>query len=138
MSAKPSIRTVMLIDDELVDQMIYKRVMDRSGEVETVITFQAADEALKFLTGAEREPVDVIFLDINMPRMTGFEFLEAANSELGDSFAKAVVMMLTTSASPHDIKRANDFDMVKMFATKPLTVDHIKSVSEILENSASF
>lgn len=128
----------MLVDDELVDQMIYKRVIARSGEVESVIAFQAADEALAYLRGEDREPVDVIFLDINMPRMTGFEFLEAANNEFGDSFTKAVVMMLTTSESPSDKRRASEFDVIKMFATKPLTVEHISTVSEMIEDSNSF
>lgn len=123
---------VMLIDDELLDQKIYQRVLKRSGIVDEIITFQYADEALEYLKSIEPKSIDVIFLDINMPRMNGFEFLESATDEIGEEFAGAVIVMLTTSLNPADQERAMSFEVVRDFINKPLTEEHVLGVSNML------
>ena len=67
-----------------------------------------------------------------MPRMNGLQFLEAASRQLGPGFAKIVVAMLTTSLNPSDQERALEFDAVKEFIHKPLTVEHVQKVAEML------
>lgn len=119
----------LLVDDNRIDQRQYERVIKRSGLIGEVMTFTFADEALAHLKANPDLEVDVIFLDINLPRMNGFEFLEAAVSEIGNGFAKVVVAMLTTSLNPDDRTRAESFDVVKEFINKPLTVEHIEAVS---------
>lgn len=108
----PPIRIAPLINDEQVDQILYKMDLDESGLVQSLMSFRHAQEALEYLQKPDRAEIDVIFLDINMPCMTGFEFLEAA-AALGDSFAKIVVVMLTTSINPDDEMRARQFPVVK-------------------------
>ncbi len=136
MTPSLKIGTAMTIDDEKVDQMLYQRIMKRSGLVENVIAFRLAEEALDYLKSPDREQVDVIFLDINMPRMNGFEFLERAISELGEGFVDCVVIMLTTSLDPEDEERARRFHVVKDYLDKPLTPDNLKSVAELLRDAA--
>ena len=131
------IKTAMLIDDSEADQLLYSMVMERSGYIDNVITFTYADEALDYIKQPDRDSIDVIFLDINMPRMDGFEFLEAASSELGDKFAKAVIVMLTTSLDPKDHERADHYSVVKDFINKPLTVEHIENVIKLLSSQES-
>lgn len=126
------INLAMLIDDENVDQRLYKRVINRSGLIREVLVFSYADEALEHLKANPEIEVDVIFLDINMPRMNGFEFLDAAAKDLGEGFTKVVVAMLTTSLSPADQQRAKSFDVVKVYIQKPLTTDHIAEVDAIV------
>ena len=127
----------MLIDDEQYDQMIYKRVLDRSGLVGKVHSFQYAEEALEFLKNDERPRIDLVFLDINMPRMNGFEFLDAATKILGEGFADAVIIMLTTSLDPKDMQKAKEYEVVRDFINKPLTVRHVENAVELLSNSSS-
>ena len=122
---------VMLIDDEDVDQMLYQRILMRSGLVGTIYPFHYADDALTFLRETGRPKMDVIFLDINMPRMNGFEFLDAASDEIGATFVHAVVIMITTSLNVHDRERAERYEVVKQFINKPLTVDHVRNVAEL-------
>lgn len=127
-----SIETLLLIDDNELDQMLYKRIIERSGLVDQTLSFYYAEEALAFLERDRDFRVDVILLDINMPRMDGFEFLQAATERLGENFAKAVVVMLTTSLDPKDVERANSFSAVKDFLNKPLTAEHLKQISRLL------
>ena len=126
------ISTAMLIDDEKIDQMMYKRVINRTNMVENIISFTYAEEALEYLKGEGKDKVDVIFLDINMPRMNGFEFLDAAADEIGENFAKAVIIMLTTSLDLRDRERAARYDVVKDYINKPLEPDDLKRVAELL------
>lgn len=119
----------LLIDDNDIDQRYYQRVMRRSGLVGEVKVFSFADEALAFLAANRDLTIDAIFLDINMPRMNGFEFLEAATDQLGPDFAKVVVAMLTTSLNPADRARAESFEVVKAFINKPLTAQHVQDVA---------
>ena len=130
------IPTIMLIDDEAFDQKMYQRVIMRSGLVGKTLSFLYADEALAFLKQPGREPVDVILLDINKPRMNGFEFLSAATTHFGDSLARIVVVMLTTSLEPADQEKARGFSVVRAFITKPLTTRHLDDIAELLETAA--
>lgn len=131
------IQTAMLIDDERFDQKMYQRIINRSGMVGEILPFIYADEALVYLKSPDCKPIDVIFLDINMPRMNGFEFLSAATAALGAGFARMVVVMLTTSLEQSDRVRASAFPVVRRFISKPLTVDHLNDVADLLQQIRS-
>lgn len=124
------IQSVMLIDDEEIDRKSYERILKKSGIVGDVMSYGYADEALEYLANQAELPVDAILLDINMPRMDGFEFLDAATHRLGEDFAKVIVVMLTTSINPKDQARAENNPLVKDFLNKPLTVDDVFKVAE--------
>ena len=64
-----------------------------------------------------------------MPRMNGFDFLEATDESLSDVQSETSVAMLTTSENPRDRERAAPFKSVKWFLTKPLTNNHLESVA---------
>lgn len=132
MSDAAQIGTVMLVDDEALDQRHYRRVLERSGLVGEVISFVYPDEALAYLRKADRPAVDLLYLDINMPRLSGFEFLEIATKEFGPHFARTVVIMLTTSLEPSDEARARSFDVVHDFIAKPLTEDHVRAAAQMV------
>lgn len=136
MNTEPRIGTVMTIDDEKVDQMLYRRILERSGLVDKVLSFRMAPEALAHLRKTDRDPVDVILLDVNMPQMNGFEFLEAASAELGEHFVSGVVIMLTTSLNPEDKARALRFNVVRDCLDKPLRRENLVSIAQMLSQTA--
>ncbi len=123
---------VMVIDDQRFDQVAHRRVLEKSGLVGDIIVFQYAEEALAHLR-EDKRPLDVIFLDINMPRMNGFQFLEAAHREFGGAFAQAVVIMLTTSLDAGDRARAAQFAAVKHFISKPLKLEDVEHVAQLVQ-----
>ncbi|MEM6340411.1 MAG: response regulator [Pseudomonadota bacterium] len=127
------INTAVLIDDNPIDQRIYEKILMRSGLVNEVIVFSLAQPALDFLRTSPDRQIDVIFLDINMPMMDGFQFLEAATAEFDTGFTRIVVAMLTTSLNPSDKERARKFSVVREYITKPLTKQHIEDIANILD-----
>lgn len=131
MTPKP-IPVAMIIDDEAFDQKVYRRIIDRSGLVEKTLSFSAADEALDYLKQHPDDPIDLILLDINMPRMNGFEFLDAAARELRPNFAKVCIVMLTTSLDPLDRERAAQYEIVRDFLNKPLTLDDLSRLAKLI------
>ena len=80
--------------------------------------------------------VDLILLDINMPMMNGFEFLDAAQYYLGEKHPTPVVMMLTTSLSPKDRDLADQNPHVRGFMNKPLTDALVPKLVELVADTA--
>ncbi|MDJ0638857.1 MAG: response regulator [Paracoccaceae bacterium] len=120
----PKIDTLMIIDDSEIDLMLAARVAERSGQVATILRFQYAEKALDHIRSGVSPQPSLILLDINMPRMDGFEFLEALEGHLGPTFA-SVVVMLTTSMNPDDEERAESHPYVRDFRNKPLSEEMI-------------
>ncbi|MFK7876813.1 MAG: response regulator [Paracoccaceae bacterium] len=130
-SSTARIATMMLVDDNDFDQVMYKRIIGRSGLVDTLLQFLSAREALDYLQNGTHPLPDVVLLDINMPGMNGFDFLLEATDSLGARMCP-VVIMLTTSLNPADEAQASSFDIVKGFYTKPLANDMLETILQTL------
>ncbi|MEM6940244.1 MAG: response regulator [Pseudomonadota bacterium] len=126
------IPNLMLVDDERIDQRLYRRVIERTGLVDKLHQFMDAESALDFLDRGERPEIDAILLDINMPRMSGFDFLDVALERYGGQFTKVAVIMLTTSASKDDVVRALSFGVVKEYINKPLVRQHLEAIDALV------
>lgn len=129
--SKP-IRLAWIVDDNDIEQRHYTRLLLRSNAVESVRQFTYADDALDALIADPDVIVDALFLDINMPRMNGFEFLQAAAEQLGDRFSRVAVAIMTTSLNPADKAKAESIDVVRCFIAKPLTLAHIDAVARLV------
>lgn len=125
-------KTIILVDDESIDNRCHSRVLRRAGFEGTILTFAIAAEALDYLESESAVPVDMMFLDINMPLMDGFDFLERAHAKFGGAFDPSVVIMLTTSLDPADRARAAEFDVIKSYISKPLTAESYAAVLDDL------
>lgn len=127
------LKCVVLIDDDEPTNFLHRRVIERYGCAERIEVFQEAQRALDFLgtteNGAYVKP-ELIFLDINMPGMNGWEFLRAYEKLSDEQRAEIVVLMLTTSLNPDDKAQAESFDEVSGFLSKPLTKELLKEILE--------
>ena len=126
----------MIIDDDEMDQFFHHKTINDAGIFSEIISFYYAADALEYLKDPNTCEIDVIFLDINMPRMNGFEFLEAAYAEFGDSFAKVVVVMVTSSLDPQDLENANKYNVVKEYINKPISVEAVQNIGKLLPSWA--
>lgn len=115
---KANLINVVLIDDNLADNYIHRRVVEKSGVGRVLSDFTMAEEALDWLR-CQTETVHVIFLNINMPAMDGFGFLEQYQSLNEANQAECVVIFLTSSLNERDKTRAEEFGVDYQY--KPLT-----------------
>lgn len=115
------LKCVMLIDENPDDNFFHERVLRRSGLVGNVIVKLTAADALDYLkstTVHEDAHPDLIFLDINMPGMSGWEFLKEYGNLEKDSQSQAIVVM---TSDPNDAAWARMKNMVLDSRMKPLT-----------------
>jgi CheY-like chemotaxis protein len=122
---------IMLIDDNRDDNFFHERVIKKNNAAEIVIAMQSAKEALDYLVSRNENKTprpDLIFLDINMPGMNGWEFLHEYNKLDKQLQSRAIVIMLTTSENPDDQMKAKGINVVSDFKTKPLTVEMLEEV----------
>jgi CheY-like chemotaxis protein len=121
-------KNVMVIDDNQIDLYIAEKVMETTRFAEKVTCVSSAKEALAYLKplcDLPDELPQLIFLDINMPEMTGFDFLKEYQHLPESIRKKCIIMMLTTSLDENDRKQAEENQFVKRFLNKPLDRDKI-------------
>ncbi len=121
----------MLVDDNRDDNYYHERIIKKSNAANKVVIKESGLEALHYLKsagGTENPRPDLIFLDINMPGMNGWEFLEEFRKLDKNLQSKMVVIMLTTSVNPEDEAMAMTYDLLADFKTKPLTKEMLEDV----------
>jgi CheY-like chemotaxis protein len=128
---KQKLNCILLIDDDEPTNFLNRLVIEEVNCSERIETMQSAREALKYLSnasnGAYPRP-DLVFLDINMPAMDGWEFLEKYNQLPEEQKAKIIVVMLTTSFNPEDELKARNIDGISGFRNKPLTPEILMQI----------
>lgn len=112
-------KTCLLIDDDYIDNFVTHKIMETSNFAENVIVSRSAREAITSLSAGTLKP-DVIFLDVRMPMMSGFEFLEEYD-KLNIDKSAIKIFMLSSSLDPLDMKRSMDNKYITQFIHKPLT-----------------
>ena len=126
---QPLPQSVLIIDDSEPERYLIRRFLKKAGVTKTIFEAQHGQQALQFLTdqaGEAREkhpddfPPTFILLDINMPIMGGFEFLEEfAKLRVREPWLSTVVfVMLSSSERPEDVQRAMKYDFVKQYLSK--------------------
>jgi CheY-like chemotaxis protein len=119
----------LLIDDDDIFNYLSKRILLKSNAANSIIDFTNAKSALDFIRSTDSE-IDIILLDINMPIMNGFDFLDSfiqlANKQIS-------VYMLTSSIDDADMIKSLKYPCVKGYFSKPLTTDTIAQIYSIQE-----
>ena len=122
-------KTCLLIDDNYIDNFVTRRILEGSNFADKVIVTQSATEAIQSLRSGSVHP-DVIFLDIRMPLMGGFEFLQEYEKIDIEGKDDIKIFMLSSSLDPADMKKSINNKFITQFIHKPLTqkaLDEINS-----------
>jgi len=116
------LQKILLIDDNKIDNFFHERVIKKFDKDISVTSLLSAEEALDHLSNLQSaELPDLIFLDINMPRMNGWEFLQEYNKFESERKNCVIVIMLSTSEDPEDRERALEQGIASDYKSKPLT-----------------
>jgi CheY-like chemotaxis protein len=122
------LKRVLLVDDDPVSIFLLKGMLEKLQVTESIHTAKNGEQALKLiaeLINAQEHCPELIFLDINMPVMNGFEFMELFNHlDLKDSVN---IVVLTSSQDERDIKRMNDLG-IKKIIPKPLNKTEVMEI----------
>lgn len=127
---RKKLNSILLVDDDEDDNYYHQIIINKMNIVNKIDIAKNGIEAIAYLKNETHTPPDLIFLDLNMPKMNGWEFLERYKNLNIEQRAKVLIIILTTSANPDDIQRAKEIEEVTGFNTKPLTKEYL---AEILE-----
>jgi CheY-like chemotaxis protein len=117
---------ILIIDDNLIDQIVTKQLLKKQLHLPSIEVVDSGKKALQWLANYKKEPNDflILLLDIKMPEMDGFEFLEEfENQQYNITNTDFTIIMLSSSLDPKDRKRAKNNVYVKTLLSKPLQVE---------------
>ena len=127
---------VMLIDDNEIDNLINQKMIEAASIAEHIYIHTGARSAIEFLRNLEKLDKEtknvmpeVIFLDIDMPLMDGFQFLDEFEKLSEETKKKCKVVMLTSSINPQDVNKSKRYSYVKKYINKPLSQDNLVNLN---------
>ena len=128
---------VLLIDDDDTTNFLNKRLLEEMQVAREIMVYNNGKEAIDYLSEAcsedqssDKRCPDLIFLDIKMPVMDGFSFLDEYQRRKLDAKDHVIIMMLTSSASFYDLERLKNYSRVKKHYSKTLTKHDVQEVLE--------
>lgn len=131
------LQKVICIDDDPIALLLSKLVISKANFASEIVTLANGQEAMQYLerpqviaeNNASRQPL-LILLDLNMPVMDGWEFLEQFSLKLYEHYKDSKIILLSSSIDPNDIQKSRRFDMVLDFFPKPLTKEMLADIFE--------
>ncbi len=122
---------LLVIDDDEIIWVLIKDMLRELKLVDKIQTFSDGQTALSYLN--EIEPADVaplIVLDLNLPYLDGFEFLEIYERDFASRFPDTVIYILTTSVRESDRQQTLKYPFVRDFISKPMKIEQLKAMLE--------
>jgi CheY-like chemotaxis protein len=130
-----NIRNLTLIDDDEVFVYLTRKTLNKTNLVEHIRVFENGLDALNFIKDNlynQDELPEVIFLDLNMPIMDGWQFLQEFSRLKLDPNKSITIYICSSSISPDDVARAKSISEVSDFIFKPITADKLYEIVDSL------
>ena len=122
-------KTIYFIDDDPLVRLIAEKMINKVDNILTFVHCENGKIGLEKLKGYQGEFFDcIVLLDLNMPLLNGWEFLDRINSELLKDYQSISLYMLSSSIDKGDIEKAKQYSIVKKFYHKPLMINDINEI----------
>ncbi|MBT1705407.1 response regulator [Chryseosolibacter indicus] len=134
---QPSEPIIAVIDDDKIFQLTASKTIKAAELTDKILQFENGEEALSFLKDNQSNPSslpDYIFLDINMPFVDGWMFLEDFDKIKTALAKRMVIYMVSSSIDPRDMNRAKGNSNVTDYVIKPVTIEKFK---QLLQRAAA-
>ena len=129
------VRKVLCVDDDTISLTISQLLLKKTGfstEVDTAIDGSEAIEYFEDLFANDPNPVEnapeLILLDINMPVMNGWEFLQEYTPRFLDKLSNTRIVILSSTIDPEDFALAKQYPVVVQFISKPLSIENLEEL----------
>ncbi len=119
--------TILIVDDNSADNYANRRLLTKAAIARDVRDFTSAEAALAYLRSPGRPYINLILVDINMPRMNGFQFADEYEQLYPELKANTRVVMLSASLNHADQQRAEGHPAIDGFMQKPIDIAQLQS-----------
>jgi CheY-like chemotaxis protein len=122
---------ICLVDDDRIYQFTAKKIIESTGLTQTVLSFFNGEDAINYLKNSSEnnQPIpDIIFLDINMPIMDGWQFLEDFKTLIAGLKKKVTIYMVSSSVDDYDIKKSKEYSFVTDYIIKPINRERFEQL----------
>lgn len=124
---------IWVIDDDEIYQQIIRKFISRAGVFDQAFFYMNAMDALRDLEDPEITPPQVILLDINMPQMDGWQFLESVEKFCPFIFRECDIYIVTSSIAYSDKEKKEKFSGLAGFLSKPLRIEQLVEIAKVLK-----
>jgi CheY-like chemotaxis protein len=132
--------TILLIDDDPITLMLCKMVITKASFSNEITTAKNGEEALQYFNtlkqpnanGELKKQPQLIFLDLNMPVMGGWEFLDSFSTTAYSDYNHIKVIILSSTIDPEDLEKSKKYSMVIDFLSKPISKEMLEYIKGII------
>ncbi len=124
-------KTICIIDDEIIVHFIINTIISKFDNKITVLAYNNGEEAIisfKKMLPAEEHIPDIVLLDINMPVMDGWQFLDEFIKIKSQINKKIAIYILSSSSAPEDINKSKSYSAISGYLSKPLESDTLRNL----------
>lgn len=125
MESKP---TFLLIEDNLIDQLIIKQLFRKVLNIDQIVIANNGREGLQWINGNKKQQSLIILLDIQMPIMNGFEFLDEFDKLSTETKKETQIYVLSSTLDSDEILRIKENNYVSGFLNKPFPIQEFKNI----------
>jgi CheY-like chemotaxis protein len=121
---KAKLKCILLVDDDEFTNSLHRTIIEDVGISKNIEIAESAGAAIDLLECPRKEDCkapDLIFLDLNMPGLSGWDFLDMYSNKKKNCQNKSLIIILSNSTNPYDRKKAEAYEQVGGFRSKPLT-----------------
>ncbi|CAA9196535.1 response regulator [Flavobacterium bizetiae] len=116
----------LVIEDNLIDQLVITQLLTKGMQIEQIVIANNGKEGIEWLTTQKKNQSLIILLDIQMPIMNGFEFLDAFHKLNKEIKKETQIYVLSSTLDPEELEHINKNDDVSGFLNKPFPIEEFK------------